>query len=74
MSDPSVSCLKGLSLPHPSSSFLPYLLSVYLFFPRFVFQSLPNVNGAVWYNLSIDPFSDMCFANSLFQFVVHFIF
>ena len=58
MSDPRVSCLKGLSLPHPSSSFLPYLLCL-SFFPRFVFQSLPNFNGAVSYNLSTDPLSDM---------------
>ena len=69
MSDPRVSCLKGLSLPHPSPS---SLFTVYLFLPRFMFQSLPNFNGDVWYNLSIDPFSDMCFTNSLFQFVVHY--
>ena len=71
MSDPRVIYLNGLSLPHPS----PSLFIIYLpfFSPRFVFRSLPNSNGAVWYDLSIEPLSDMRFGNSLLQFVVHYL-
>lgn len=68
-SDPRASYLKALPLPHPSPSFLIYCLS---FFPRCAYQSLPNFSGSVWYNLSVDQLSDMCFENSLLQFLVHF--